>query len=363
MSNDKKTSINRFPNYYRDERSGIIHFRKRINGHYIQFSTKETTVNKAVDFVNKKLKSLRLSKSSNTKLPNASIERLWGEVIESKIASGKTPQTVEKYHMNWRVIFSKYFKDLYALDIDQEQVIKFENWYLENFPKRNYFNTKKHLRVLIKHMQKQGYPVGEIVYNDLDKIIDRNTRKEKVGRIYTKDEINSLLATKNMKARFAINIYVHTGLRKNELLELEKSAFSEIKKHIKVWMPKTGKYKIIPLPTFLVKEFKGFIKKHSGKKYLFESKDRSGVTVPMRPQLMDKMWKEAKLEAGIERALEKNKARIHDLRHTCATRFAEKGMPIATACAILGMSLSEYEKTYLKVTEESKKEWIERVYE
>ncbi len=246
---------------------------------------------KAKKIVQEKLSKVKGKKSVKSLTLNPSLERLWDLLLEDK-KKVFTQHTFKHYDRTWRVVFSSFFKGLHLDAIDQRKIKEFENWYLDNFPERNYFNTRKHLRVFLKFIKKQGYLLEEIELSNLDKVIDRNLKKEKVGRVYSEDEIERLMATAEPRARFVILVYSKVGLRKRELLDLKVSDFDSSRGKLKVWASKTGVYKIIPLPKFLRKEFKQFIKMYAGEEFLFESRG-GGRVIPMRSQIFEKMWKEA----------------------------------------------------------------------
>jgi integrase len=123
---------------------------------------------------------------------------------------------------------------------------------------------------------------------------------------------------------FALN----TGLRQGELLSLQWSRVNFIRKTILIQITKSGKPRTIPLNRFALELLK--------KK--FEEKVRSiqdivfvnKVGKKMCPSKLRKDFNKVLIKAEIENF------KFHDLRHTFATRLAQKGIDIYTIAKLLG---------------------------
>ena len=363
MAGAKKfEKVKNHTHYFRNKKTEVIYFRKRKDGVLTEFSTKETGIVKAKIFVEKKLEELKHVKKKGLvdSKPNAFIEDLWEKLIEDKRSDGISDSTLKKYSMHWSTALSGFFKDLNVRDINQAKIIEFEKWYLRVHPTRGYFNTRKHLVSFVKFLRKAGYQIEEIEFKKLDSVIDKRTKKKPVGRVYSKAEIKALLKAATPQVRFLILVSYKTGLRVGEALSLKSSDYDKETGILSVWMSKTSRYKEIPLGPKLLQEFIDFDEKLSGSVYFFESVDRAGKVKPMNEATMNKRWTETKVKAGIKGAKIKNASRFHDLRHTCASNFAENNVSVTVACSILGMSLEEFEKTYLHVNTASRREVMER---
>lgn len=348
--------------YYRHLKSDIIYFRKSIRGKLVEFSTGETGINKAKLYVEEKLSEKRITKKKGIAelKPNALIETMWDLFMEEKRNQGLSDQTLSVNGIQWRIVLSEFFKDKSVTDLNTKTFKLFESWYLKKHPERIYFNTKKTLKNLISFIQSQDYEIEDYDFRDLDLVIKSNKKHERVGRVYTQREVDRLLEFAKPSTRMGVLLSFYTGMRKTEFLSLKLSSIEKDK--IKVWSFKNKKWRTIPMPKPLAGELAEYIKTYGGKVYLFESKNNKGELIPQHSQVFDKGWVEAKKKARISRGSESLRARIHDLRHTCATNMAQSGMPTAVACSILDMSLTIFEKTYVHVTEKSKKEWMDKLH-
>ena len=74
----------------------------------------------------------------------------------------------------------------------------------------------------------------------------------------------------------------------------------------------------------------------------------------MPSQVFDKAWVSIKRSARI-----KGKARVHDIRHTFATKTARDKWPIPHATKILDMSADVYMATYVHITTDDIREYLD----
>lgn len=349
---------------YRAEKSDIIYYRRRFKNRLVEFSTGETGINRAKVFIEEKLKSLKILKpeSKGKVRPNAFLKDLFNEWIDEKRSKGIQEATLKVNKAQWSVVLLYFFNDNTVLDLDERVYKKFELWYLKTFPKRVYYNCGKTLAEFIRWVKDQGYEIDEYKYKkDIEKTIKSNKKHEKVGRVFTSKEVEAILENADQRTRLGVLFAYLTGMRKKGFLSIELKNLE--KDRVKVWSYKNKKWRWVPLPKRLQKEIESFLKAGlEGDKYLFRSFDRRGNEKFLDGQVFDRGWLEAKKKAKIKRGTEHLRARVHDLRHTCATNMAESGMPVPVACAILDMSLDIFEKTYCHVTEDSKREWMKSLY-
>lgn len=356
----KREFLKKHKYFFRYKGSDIIYYRRTYKGRDIEFSTGETGIMKALHKAEERLTDVRSSKRRLLKddKPNAAFSRLWIMYVEDKRLKGIQESTIRSNVTQWNSVLEPFFGKKYVKGLDQKLIKDFEKWYLKNYPKRMYFNVRKTLSSLIKFIKTQGYKFEDIELGDLDTVIKANKKHEKAGRVFTKKEIEKLKSAADKRTRLGIMIAHERGLRKTEFLSLEIKNIEG--RRLKVWSFKNKKWRTVFISENLAKEIKSYIKYTSPKKYLFEAKNRKGEHIPMHGQSFDRGWTAAKIKAGIKGATEPLRARVHDLRHTCATNMAESGMPTSIACAILDMTLPIFEKTYVHITEEKIKEWSQR---
>ena len=345
----------RHPNFYQNLISKKIIFKKNISGKTVKISCKTTSISEAKAFVDLELIKLY---SANPKdeirkkkgLLNPTLLDIWTELVEERKISSEI-STLKGYRTSWKYGIGPFWQNLTSTEITPITVTKFENWYLSTYPSRVFFDTGKHLNMLFNYMVKQGLLGKAPRIRDLDTIIKKKTKSEDVGRVYTTDEISSLLKNAiNKRTRLAIMIYAFMGALKMEILSSERSRWDLKNKVVKIWSSKNKNWREIAIPNALVPEIENHIEREPESKFLF-----CAPTDPNRHvsgQVFDKSWTKTKVKAELHGALKKNGARVHDLRHTFATSTALNSWPIMVACKVLDMSPEEYAKTYVHISKE-----------
>jgi integrase len=266
------------------------------------------------------------------------LEHYWNELIKDRSLSSE-PATMESYNTSWKIVLKPFWAKLGPKDITAVMVGKFENWYLEKFPTRSFFNARKHLVMLFNHMKKVGMIKNAPEIKHLDEIIIKRTKKKKVGRVYTDDELVKLIsyAPIERNIQLAITMLAKIGMRKMELLTLKWDAYNMDKKELTIWSFKNKKYRTIPVPEDIC-EILGITYRKN--EYVFPD-----ALSHLKAQTFDNVWRRTKRLAGITGV-----ARVHDLRHTFASKTAAAGWPPLVACEWLDMSLPIYSKTYCHIS-------------
>jgi integrase len=182
-------------------------------------------------------------------------------------------------------------------------------------------------------------------------------------RILADDEVKRLLDAASPKLNPILRLLVTTGMRKNEVLRLrwafpgygrhvyqnEKDARSVIDlKERLIFIPaelaKNHKSRKIPLSLDLIDMLKQ-MQRASSKGEVFRIKD------------IKRSFDNAKKKAKIDRL------RIHDLRHTAASRMIEAGVNVVDVCEILGHSDLKITMKYCHASSEKKRLAIEKLSE
>lgn len=343
------------PNFYQNPDSKKIIFKKNISGRTVKIACRTTLISEAKTFVDQELirhysanpqEEIRRKKG----VLNSTIAEIWSDLMDERKASSEV-STMKGYNSSWVYGIAPFWKNLTAREVTPVMVSRFENWYLKEHSERVFFNTQKHAGMLFRYMQKHGYISQVPEIRDLDEIIIKKTKKKKVGRVYTDDEISRLLnnAVTN-SARLAIMIYRYMGCRKMEVLKSERKHWNLKDGIATIWSYKNKNWREVPIPTAVTKELKEHLKREPESPYLF-----CMDTDPERhtsSQVFDKSWVRTKIAAKIENATEANAARVHDLRHTFATWTALSNWPITLACKVLDMSVLEYSRTYVHLSNE-----------
>jgi integrase len=159
-----------------------------------------------------------------------------------------------------------------------------------------------------------------------------------------------------------IRIALLTGMRGGEIRTLQVGRVNLRDKALRVGRAKTpaGEGRGIPMNAELfatISNQVGWLKKTFGEPepewYLFPFCNTVRPIDPTRPVTSLKTaWESVRTAAAVN-------CRLHDLRHTAATKMAENGMPEATMKALLGhMSTSMIER-YSHIRDAAKREAVE----
>ncbi len=275
----------------------------------------------------------------------------WADMIAQKSPEWKKA-TLQTYQKTWNVVFSKFWP--LQPEINQASVMAFKSWYLREFPSREPSKVKIHLQVFFRYLDD-----NKVIQNapdlspldDLVKIVQKNTRRDKVGRVLSEAEKKRLIEAAcfyNVEwAAAAVLLSISTGMRKREILDSDKLQFDSSNCLLKIWSNKNSKWRQIPLNSILDEYF--------GSKILNYLNQSSNLQT-YSSEAFQKHWVKIKASAGISGRL-----RFHDLRHGFATSTAEKNWPPVTACEILDMSLKVYQGIYAKPSMDSKRELFQRL--
>src|SRR5690606_9198079 len=131
----------------------------------------------------------------------------------------------------------------------------------------------------------------------------------------------------------------HTGARKMEILSNTWESFEESEQRLLIWSDKNKDWRKVPLTDVAFNALKAWRDEAPYSEFMFPMKTDSSRHVS--GQIFDKIWNDAKKKAGI-----KGRARVHDMRHTFATRTAKDRWPVKAALSVLDMSERIYIGTY-----------------
>lgn len=147
-------------------------------------------------------------------------------------------------------------------------------------------------------------------------------------RVLSRDEEQRLLAVcigRKAALRPLLICALDTGMRRGELISLKWKHVDLLSRliHIEAFNTKTMRERTVPLSERLTNELQ---------QLYFESEaDSSGLVFNSRGWIHNQLKRACKL-AGIE------DFRLHDCRHTCATRLVQGGLPLTECARILGHS-------------------------
>jgi len=177
----------------------------------------------------------------------------------------------------------------------------------------------------------------------IGKFRENNARE----RILTDDEATRLIDFANPSLRPILIVALNTGMRRNEIFALKWKNVNLDKGIIFVENSKSGKSRKIPMNTLVRNSVEALPRGHE---YLFCNARKDGNVRSIRTALMN----------ACERAKIKG-LRLHDLRHTAATRMIESGADIVTVSKILGHASITMTLRYCNPSEESMQRAVERL--
>ena len=133
---------------------------------------------------------------------------------------------------------------------------------------------------------------------------------------------------------------LHTGLRRGDLLNLEWAAVNLNAGHIRLVTTKTKTPVLIPLSDTALRAL-GECRDRAiaSTKWVFVQHDGSRMSLTT----LRRHFSSAKELAGIQRRF-----RIHDLRHTAASKMASAGVPLQVIARILGHSSTRMSERYAR---------------
>ena len=365
----------RHSNYFLNSVTKIIYYREDRDGKSIKFSCRTTKITEAIKFAEAKLTELRgeqVETKGRKNVKNPKLSDLWADLIQLRNVKA-SKRTQEIYETVWRLSINPFWGSKHTSDINQKNVLKFVDWF-EKERGVSFNNTHKYLNMLFNHAQKKGLLREKPEIPHLDRINAKNKRKEKVGRVYTDREISKLLsASQKLETEFSSQgnevrawsyrrVYLgilfasRMGLRKSEFLSIEWARVDFKKGLVTVWR-KNKYWAELAIPGVLLNEL---IKERAMRPdtgLVFESSSRPGA--PISSQKFDVNWTEVKVAAGIRRATDHLMARIHDLRHTFATRTAEDNWNATIACSYLDMDIKVYQDVYVHTSADMMRKLIE----
>lgn len=233
--------------------------------------------------------------------------------------------------------------------------------------RNDHYHSKHHiykaLNTFLNHLISEGY-AKQYEKNALRELLPKPMRK-KVKAPIIESEIQQALdfnrtwldgrSTYDAEVMdILIRIYSYAGLRKMEAATLRVSDVMLTQKTIHVRDAKGGKDRLVPIQPELHEHLENWIAKHcSGSKtgLLITQQDGKQHTESSIGQRFKRFAKELKLNKEFA---------AHQLRKSCATILAKKGMPVPLIQNILGHEDIKTTLRYLLITEHHVLEWMEK---
>jgi integrase len=208
----------------------------------------------------------------------------------------------------------------------------------------------------VKTMLNRAVELGLISENPIVKIKKIKGPSRKPVEFLTKEQVSSLLRNSSPTYRPIFYTYLNTGMRREELVNLEWSDIDWHNNQIRIlnkekkrYHPKGQKERFIPIKDDLIAILKQRKKKANGS-YVFGTKDGK----PRHNNILRELKRAAK-RAGIEDIT------IHMLRHTFASHLVMAGVDLQTVQKLLGHSSITTTMIYAHLAPDHLKSAIEKI--
>ncbi|MDQ3191575.1 MAG: site-specific integrase [Bacteroidota bacterium] len=235
--------------------------------------------------------------------------------------------------------FLRYFADKEIKDIDNEDLVHFDNHYiLANNYSASYQNQFVNgIKLFFKKI------AGSVI--DI-KIIHRPKRAKQLPNVLSKEEVKAILnSLKNIKHKALLSLIYSCGLRSGEALRLKPENVDSKRNILIIKNSKGKKDRIVPLSEKIIVLLREYYIIYKPQIYLFEGA-KAGAMYDERS--LQQVLKKSLTKAGIKKPVT-----LHWLRHSYATHLLENGTNLRYIQEILGHSHSKTTEIYTHVSTKS----------
>ena len=269
-------------------------------------------------------------------------------------AIGYADTTIKSYvsNLNW---FIKYLKEKSITDVRKvnHQVILD---YQEMVMKKPYAQESKALRLRpVKRLFEHLVNTHKLLINPTDTIIETNRKNRKIGPVLTTEKINLLMQQANLslkphiRNRAIMEMLYSTGIRINELVNLEVYHVELKEKVLYIRKGKGRKQRVVPLGKNAIRYLTEYLEHirswwtRTNKKERILFLNHSGK--PLTGDSVRGFLREYRISAGIKKTVSP-----HTLRRTCASHLLQQGADIVYIKELLGHASLTTTQFYTKVT-------------
>jgi site-specific recombinase XerD len=264
----------------------------------------------------------------------------------------RRPKTTQS-HENSIEHIKAHFGKVTLSDITSEMIDR----YIDARTGETCFNSKKKISAAsinrelacIKTMFKMAVRWGRMKYNPATGI-EKLEEAPFEYRILNDAEIAGLIAKANDELKRLLIVALNTGMRKSEILSLK---WSDIKFEggyitVRAENSKSKKGRNVPMNAAVLEVFRKIPKR--SRIYVFFNKETGKHVKDFRTSFLRAC-----------RKAEIKKMRIHDLRHTAASKMIEGGIDIVTVSKILGHSDIKITMRYCHPTPENMQKAVDKL--
>ncbi len=246
-----------------------------------------------------------------------------------------SPNTIKVY-IDTLVIFLRYFPDKKVIEIENEDLIDFNNNYiLKNGFSSSYQNQVVNgIKLFYRSMHQTKFDV---------ELVHRPKKEKTLPNVLSKEEVKKILeVTTNIKHRSMLALIYACGLRRSELLKLKLSDVQSSRNILLIRQSKGKKDRIVPLGDKLIQQLREYYLYYRPKYWLFEGQLKGE---PYSAKSLQNVLKNSVSKSGI-----KKNVTLHWLRHSYATHLLEGGTDLRYIQELLGHSSSRTTEIYTHVS-------------
>jgi integrase len=239
-----------------------------------------------------------------------------------------------------------FFKNTYLSNIGAEIVERYKAQRIKQVSPA----TVNREIALIKTMLNKAAAWGRIPSNPISgRVVGKLKEKNARERILSPEETGRLIEVASPNLKPILTIALNTGMRRNEILSLKWENVNLSAGYIFIEDSKSGRSRKVPMNRLIIDSFMGLPKRNQ---LVFYNPETKGSFKDIKTS-----FKSACRRANIKGL------RLHDLRHTFATRYIEAGGDIASLSKILGHAKIQMTMRYCNPTPEHMRLGIERIGE
>lgn len=336
----------RHASYFVDTKSGVLYFRKRLDGKELKFSCETDNITLAKRFASRELKK-RINQKNRRVIPalGPELDRFL-ELRSKEALAGDTFKNIK----NAVKKLKPFWENKLPSEIRRDTWLEFCEWYKIEYSGEQVENCLKYFRNFCYYLaepRKDRGPLISVVpkLSDPDAKAVRIKRKSKKSRVFTKAEIKTLLSVCGERDQLIILLMYLMALRVNEACGLRKEYLdldhAPPLYRFREGMNKAGLDGCDSIPRLLIPRLRHFIDLSDGP-YVFPQKGNSDK--PIKSQMV--RWESIRSKAKLGWHWTP-----HTFRHSCLTAlFNDPKVPDSYVIKTKRISLAEALNTYIHVT-------------
>lgn len=241
--------------------------------------------------------------------------------------------------------FETFFGNVHLKEITGLEIEKFKLSKLKDGTKKSTVN--RYLAIL-KRLYNVAIEWGYAKENPVRHVKFFPENDNLMERILTPEEEDCLFEAASEHLRPILVVALNTGMRRGEILNLHWHQVDLYSREIRVEKTKSGKTRVVDINSVLFEEFKRLKNESQNNPYVFPN-PKTGEPY----KKLQTSFTGACRRAGIVGL------RMHDLRHTFASRLVERGVDLIRVKELLGHSTVRITERYTHSNKDGRKKAVE----